>query len=239
VAQEEDFQVAVIDENAHYVRSFDKLVSRITNCLPRYASHPGYLKIKGQPVWFIYQVWDDWLTPVQAAQYIDSAEKAVGDIFWMFDRLRTTATLQPPGAHFYVQNEWLNLSKIDCFGTYSYFGHWRDVDAGTISSLYTNFTQQMRAAGKWAQLPAVPGHDNTAVSDEPCPIPRKNGELLKSFLRGIDAAKPEIAVICSWNEWLESTEIEPAANWADPYLYLKIVAEWRGKKFVTPPLPKK
>jgi hypothetical protein len=55
VAQEEHFKVAVIDENAHYQRGY-QFVSRITTYLPGYAAHPAHFRIKGQPVWFIYQV---------------------------------------------------------------------------------------------------------------------------------------------------------------------------------------
>ena len=100
VAREENFKIAVIDENAHYQRDYDQLVSRITTYLPRYAANPAYLKIKNQPVWFIYQVWDDWLTPAQAETYIDAAEKRVGDIYWIFDRLKTAASGNAPrGPH--------------------------------------------------------------------------------------------------------------------------------------------
>jgi len=53
VAQEENFKLAIVDENAHYQRDYGQLVSRITTYLPRYAKHAAYLRIKGQPVWFI------------------------------------------------------------------------------------------------------------------------------------------------------------------------------------------
>ena len=237
VAQEENFKIAVVDENAHYIRSYDQLVNRITNNLPRLAAHPAYLKIKNQPAWFIYQVWDDWLSPEQATQYIDTAEKTVGDIFWMFDKLKASARGKPEVVRMFVESEWLNVAKIDCFGTYSYFGHWRETNPTTIKNLYTGFAKQVHQAGKSVQLPFSPGHDNTAVEPNPCAIPRDDGKTLKNFLRAIDAAKPEVAVVCSFNEWYEMTEIEPSATWKDPYLYLKIIAQWRGKKWEAPPLP--
>jgi hypothetical protein len=238
VAQEEDFKVGVIDENAHYQRDYDQLVSRITTYLPRYAKHPAYLRIRGQPVWFIYQVWDDWLTPAQAVDYIDAAESKVGDIYWIYDRLRTIAEGQPPVVRMVVAPEWLKLKKIDCFGTYSYFGHWRDVTPAAIETLYGGFAQQVHQAGHAVQLPFSPGHDNTAVNSNPLVLPRKEGELLKTFLGAIDAAKPEIAVVCSFNEWFEMTEVEPSATWKDPYCYLKMIGEWQGRKWKTPPFPK-
>ena len=43
--------------------------------------------------------------------------------------------------------------------------------------------------------------------------------------------------ITSWNEWPETTVVEPAMTWPDPYLYLRIVAGFQGRKFIAPPLP--
>jgi hypothetical protein len=237
VAQEENFKVAVIDECAHYVRSYDQLLWRITNCLPPLSKHSAYLKIKTQPAWFIYQVWDDWLTPTQAQRYVTEAEAAVGDVFWIFDKLKAVGTSSDVGAKMFIQPEWLRIGRIDCFGTYSYFGHWRDVRKENIAALYSGFVQNVRDAGKQVALPVSPGHDNTPVSAEPCAIPRNAGATMKKFLRAVDSAKPEIVVVCSWNEWLETTQVEPSATWDDPYLYLKILAEWRGKNWKQPPLP--
>lgn len=239
VAQEENFKVGIIDECAHYVGNYDQLLWRITNCLPPLAQHPAYLKINGQPAWFIYQVWDDWLAPTQAQRFVTEAEAAVGAVYWIFDKLKTVATADDVGAKMFVPPDWLKIPQIDCFGTYSYFGHWRDVRAKSIQTLYAGYAENVHAAGKQVALPVSPGHDNTPVSDEPCAIPRDNGRTLKHFLRAVDAAKPEIVLVCSWNEWLETTQIEPSATWDDPDRYLKIIAEWRGRKWQRTPLPKR
>lgn len=239
IAQEENFKIAVIDEFAHYNRNFDQLVERATSNLPRLASHPAYLKIDGQPVWFVYQVWDDWLSAEQAAQYVATVEKKVGDVFWIFDKLKVIATEQSPGAIMTVQPEWLSIPQIDCFGTYSYLGHWRDKRASAISALYSGFAEDVRKAGKKVQLPVVPGHDNTPVHKAPFIFLRENGKTLKTFFKAANKAKADILVICSWNEWLEGTTVEPSSDWKDPYLYLKIIAEQNGKKWNPPPLPPK
>jgi hypothetical protein len=31
--------------------------------------------------------------------------------------------------------------------------------------------------------------------------------------------------------------IEPSCSWPNPYLYLEVVAQWRGVEFIVPPLP--
>ena len=38
----------------------------------------------------------------------------------------------------------------------------------------------------------------------------------------------------SFNEWPETTVVEPSSSWSDPDLYLRILAEWRGVKFSPP-----
>lgn len=237
VASQEDFAIAVLDECAHYVRNYDALLARITGFLPQYARHPGYLKVNGEPVWFVYQVWDDWLRADEAARYVREAEKLVGEVFWIFDKLKATGIAQWPGATLGVREDWLALEDIDCYGTYSFFGHWRETSAPEIEHLYRGFAQRVRARGHAVQLPIMPGHDNTAVEDKPYLAPRDNSALLKRFLAAIDAARPEIAVVCSFNEWFEMTQVEPAINWEDPYLYLRTIAAWRGKVWKTPPLP--
>jgi len=44
-------------------------------------------------------------------------------------------------------------------------------------------------------------------------------------------------MVTSFNEWPESTVIEPSSSWSDPYQYLKILADWKGVKFVAPEEP--
>lgn len=83
-----------------------------------------------------------------------------------------------------------------------------------------------------------PAHGHWAVHPEPFVVPHAGGDTLRNFLRAADTAKPEIVVVCSFNEWLETTQIEPSADWDDPYQPLKILARWRGKTWKQPPLPK-
>lgn len=237
VAEEEHFKIGVLDECAHYVPDYGKLISRITNNLPRYAKSPAYLRVHGQPVWYVYQVWDDWLTPETASRYVNEAQRQVGDVYWIFDKLKAVPARSGKGIDLTVAPGWLAIKDIDCFGTYSLFGHCRETNADALEKLYVSFAQNIRHAGKQVELPILPGHDNTAVNEEPFVAARKNGALLKAFCRAVDAAKPDVAVVCSFNEWFEMTEVEPSSTWRDPYLYLKLLAQWRGKDWHEPPLP--
>ena len=239
VAEQEHFKIAVLDECAHYVPNYTQLLSRVTTELPRYAKSPAYLRINEKPVWFVYQVWDDWLTPELATKYVNETEKEIGGVYWIFDKLKAAPAGQFPGAVLSIPPQWLAIEKIDCFGTYSLFGNWRETNPHALAALYQNFSRAVHQSGHQVELPILPGHNNTAVNPEPFVVPRAGGKVLSAFCDAVDAAKPDIAVVCSFNEWFEMTEIEPSATWPDPYLYLKQLAKWRGKEWKTPPLPPK
>ena len=68
-------------------------------------------------------------------------------------------------------------------------------------------------------------------------MPRDDGATLRAFWRAAVEASCEIIGITSFNEWPETTVIEPALTWPDPYRYLRIVAELQGRRFEPPPLP--
>jgi hypothetical protein len=70
-------------------------------------------------------------------------------------------------------------------------------------------------------------------------MPRRDGLTLRDFLRAASDAGADYIMITSWNEWPESTVIEPSSSWSDPYQYLKILAEWKGTSFNPPPFPKR
>jgi hypothetical protein len=86
-------------------------------------------------------------------------------------------------------------------------------------------------------LPVHPGHDNSRFRDDPYVMSRRDGQTFRDYLRAATDAGADFILVTSWNEWPESTVIEPSSSWEDPYLYLKILAEWKGVKFAVPPLP--
>jgi hypothetical protein len=69
-------------------------------------------------------------------------------------------------------------------------------------------------------------------------IPRDEGATLRGYLRAATDAGADAVLLTSFNEWPETTVVEPSSSWSDPYSYLRILAEWNGVKFSPPPLPK-
>ena len=159
-----------------------------TPCTANTPKSPAYLRVHGQPVWFIYQVWDDWLTPELAEKYVNAAERQVGDVYWIFDKLKATATAEFPGAILSIPPKWLSVKKIDCFGTYSLFGNWRETDPHALAQLYQDFTGAVHRSGHQVELPVLPGHNNTAVNPDPYVVPRQDGKVMEGFFHAVDTA---------------------------------------------------
>ena len=89
-------------------------------------------------------------------------------------------------------------------------------------------------------MPIHPGHDNSGFRPKDFfIIPREDGATLRGYLRAATEARADAILLTSFNEWPETTVVEPSSSWQDPYLYLKVVAEWRGLVFRTPPLPRR
>jgi hypothetical protein len=71
------------------------------------------------------------------------------------------------------------------------------------------------------------------------PIPRDDGATLRGYLRAATDAGADVVLLTSFNEWQETTVVEPSSSWQNPYSYLTLLADWKGLAFTPPPLPKR
>jgi hypothetical protein len=77
------------------------------------------------------------------------------------------------------------------------------------------------AADKLYIPPVSPGCDDHLVRAATCIRDRADGAYYASAWEGAIAASPSWAVVVStWNEWMESTQIEPSVQYGDQYLQL-------------------
>jgi len=136
-----------------------------------------------------------------------------------------------------IPAEWLSLPGIDAFGFYSTFSHFRAHRYDELVGRYRYMTGLAHRAGKTMLLPVHPGHDNSRFNPKPYVMPRRDGQTLRDYLRAAEDAGADFILVTSWNEWPETTVVEPASTWADPYLYLEILAEWKGIRFAKPQEP--
>ena len=107
-----------------------------------------------------------------------------------------------------------------------------------IAPQFDAMARLVHSRGHKVMLPVHPGHDNSKLQKEPYVIPRDNGTTLDGYLRAAHDACADAIIVTSFNEWPETTIVEPALTWEDPYQYLRILAEWQGRKFRPPPGPR-
>lgn len=235
VAEEERFKVALFDETPQFVEDFEQVRRWTADALRRFKDSPAWLRVDTKPVWGVYQLWEGRLTAEQGRQLVEETERAVGPVYWIVDRMRA----RPGGAdiELYTPDDWLAVPGIDCFSGYAMFSTWRMDTYARLAPVYRGWAARVHAAGRKVMLPVHPGHDNRRIAMETYLMPRRDGATLRAFWRAAVEARADIVGITSFNEWPETTILEPALTWPDPYRYLRIVADLQGRRFAEPPLP--
>ena len=192
--------------------SVEGAVDDIMWILDNYADRPGYWKVDGKPVIFVYrrtftQVrrWHEWQAIIRSVREkrdaLFIADSSALENWPVFDGYHiTTSVLQ--------------------------------VLMGDDVAL---FHQQMRDVsrkmGKIYAAPVIPGFDNARVHEVGRLVAdRKNGQLYKEQWEAALACEPDWVMINSFNEWHEGSEIEPSLECGDEYLQetKKWIARFKG-----------
>jgi glycoprotein endo-alpha-1,2-mannosidase len=206
-----------------------KMISDFKYLAQNYFSHPSYLKIKGRPVVIIYLTRTFNGDYPKAISEIRSTLKEMGyepyligdEIFWYVIR---SAPL-PPSAH-------PNMSRIKLFDAITAYNmyDWAKPNqmgyGGTstfLSDVHDLYQEYRTAVGKDIKLvPAIiPGYNDRGVrlSENHPVIPRRfrggdeegsffSQALQRTVVPLMDSNIP-MALITSFNEWNEGTQIEP------------------------------
>lgn len=178
----------------------------------RYGSKPGWLKVGGRPVVFLYT---RALERVSPAQWRAAARRvAVGPLpepvliadISPSDRPRlSAATPFMDGFHQYSLAGWLH-------------GHSpAEIDRMTRDAYSAS---RQLVADRIRCLTVGPGYDDSHTSNPP-PRPiidRANGRTFQTLWRNAIAAKPDWVVVSTFNEWHEGTEIEPSREYGRSFL---------------------
>jgi glycoprotein endo-alpha-1,2-mannosidase len=234
VAAEENFKVAVCSELAQFHQDIKVLTRQMSDLLRRTRDSRACLRVEGKPLVYLYQVpFAPKLTPETLAELRRGVEAEVGPVYWMMDKIAN-----PNGHGLTFPEAWLKIPEIPMLGFYGTFSVKRVWKYEDFAPAYARLAQQAHAAGKKVFLPAHPGHDNSGFRpDDFFVIPREEGATLRGYLRAATDARADVVLLTSFNEWPETTGVEPSSSWPDPYSYLKVVAEWKGVTFSPPPLP--
>ncbi len=243
MAEELGFPVALFDERAQFHNDFDAYKKRVVRFLDRYRTSSAYLHIDGQPVIYLYQIAHrPKLSVDQVRELVTYVEERVGPVYWILDKIDHNGRADALGRSDrikHIPSSWLEISGIDSFGFYSTFSNFRAHRHEEIAGKYRFLAGQARKAGKKMLLPVHPGHDNRRFrsSDSAYHMPRRNGQTLKDFLRAAAEAPADFVMVTSFNEWPETTIVEPSSSWSDPYRHLRILADWKGVEFQIPGPP--
>jgi hypothetical protein len=239
-AEEKGFKIALLDERAQFHNDFEWYKRSVVDALSRFIDKPVYLYIDGKPVYYLYQVaTDPSLTPAKFVELKNYVESEVGPVYWIVDKIAHDPVAAAVGDTNHVKRipeEWLNTEGIDAFTFYSTFSNFRAHLYDQLIGKYTYMTQLAHGAGKKMMLPVHPGHNNSYFREDGdyYIMPRRDGETLRDYLRAAEDAGADYIMVTSWNEWPETTIVEPSSTWDDPFLYLRILAEWKGKEFKLP-----
>jgi len=240
-AKKHDFKFALLDERAQFHQTLEEYQAMLTRSLKRYKDHPCYLRIDGRPVVYLYQVAaKPGLSAAEFPLLKKHVESEVGPVYWIVDKIShdaKAANAGDLGREKRIPADWLAIPGVDAFGFYSTFSNFRAHEYDALVGKYRYMTKLAHDAGKKMLLPVHPGHDNSHFVDKPYVMPRRDGDTFQDYLRAATDAGADFIMVTSWNEWPESTVIEPSSSWPDPYLYLKILANWKGEKFTLLPVP--
>ena len=238
-AERRGFKIALLDERAQFHRDFTWYKDRLVKAIGRFKNSPAYLRIDGEPVVYLYQIAGKaTLTPEKFVDLKAHVEGVHGPVCWIVDKIAHDHDAARAGNQDRVKRipaDWLETPGIDCFGFYGTFSNFRAHRYEDLAGKFRYLAQLAHAAGKKMLLPVHPGHDNSRFRDDPYVMPRRNGQTLKDYLRAAEDAGADIIMVTSWNEWPETTIVEPSVTWQDPHQYLKILADWRGVPFPAEP----
>lgn len=187
----------------------EKAIEDIERILKDYGSREAFLKVQGYPVIFIYSRalrqlgYENWEYIVKKIRHDGFEALLVADSFdeqaaEIFD-----------GIHIYNP-----VTKL-CRGE-------------NLRDVYINARRIASKHGVIFSATTLPGYDDTFIRRPGLAYPRESGNTYKRTWEAVHESNADWALICSWNEWHEGSEIEPSLEFGD--LYLKITAE-NSRKF--------
>jgi len=214
---------ATINPDQNFTRIF---IEDMNHAKREYFDNPSYLKIDGVPVLFIYNLPYIYDKLGNETQNLFRILKRQLDIYLVADvgnnpeplaansslwsiLESTNATTSYFFAHSKISEGWLNLTKY----ARTYYPEWRSI---------------MNSKGIKYIPNAYAGYDNTEYciwkndSSTPPVLPLNKTmfeEMLKIACDNADN-NLKMVMITSWNEWLESTSIEPSMEFGEDFLHV-------------------
>jgi hypothetical protein len=238
-AKQQGMKLALLDELAQYHKDTDVHARALAKALKKYLASGAYFHVDDRPVVYLYQVAQDpGLTPATFARTRELVEAEVSQVYWIVDKLAHDPKPREEAKRKRIPTDWLAQTGVDAFAFYGTYAQFREYSYDVLGPRYAYLVDQAHGAGRKMFVPVHPGFDNSRFTKDGFVMPRENGKTLDTYLRAAREAGADGIILTSWNEWPETTAIEPAATWDDPYLYLRKVADFTGsdvREFLAPP----
>lgn len=218
--------VLVLDNAFNENQSFTEIfINDTLYAAKQYFTNPRYLRVNGEPVLFIYNI-----------PYLYQ-RLTVQNVHWLLDYVRQR--LAATGVSLYIIGDMgggpsppdVNTTFYSMNATTSYFfscpkKEWDGV-LEDAKIYYPQWLSTMNSQGIGYVPDAYPGFDNTEHckwenrSSEGVVLP-PNEIMFKEMLdiaANYSDKDPKIVMITSWNEWMESTSIEPSVEFGELFLH--------------------
>jgi hypothetical protein len=181
-----------------------------------YFNNPSYLKIAGRPVvflyalYYLYQEFGFSVVPFNSVR--EQLAKMGISIYFVGDAvIPSTPDVNSP-----------LLKSMDAVTSY-YFKFATDwtVVLNEIQTYYPQWLSAMNSIGVGFIPNVYPGFDDTAfIYGSNRVLPRSQSMFRKMLDIAVNSLDPnlKVLIITSWNEWHESTSIEPSVEWGETYL---------------------
>jgi glycoprotein endo-alpha-1,2-mannosidase len=179
--------------------SLDETIARLEYAIKKYGNRTSYLKLEGSPVIFTYStqvysanIWSEIINKVRNDGYsaLFFSDAFSEEYADVFDGLQNYA---PPGL-FEPNQDFTKAYK-------------------TVAQLAKNRNEPYG-------FDVMPGYDDTKVRQPGRILSRENGATYKKLWEAVLSSGSQWALVTSWNEWHEGTEIEPSIEHGYRYIEL-------------------
>lgn len=217
IAAQHGFAAAVhFEVTSPFLHSEADVVAALQHLLTVHAQHPAYLRVDGRPVVFF---WRQGCYSVQSWQAIRDQ-------------------VDPQYASAWIA-EGVDLSYLEAFdGNHLYSVAWDPEPEGTLlrwGERIRDWNAEHGAARYWVAT-VMPGYDDRVTGRSNAFVrDRAGGAYYRRCWDGAIQSGADWAIITSFNEWLEGTQIEPSAGYGN--YYLDLTRELAGLYRANEPLP--
>jgi hypothetical protein len=208
IAEKSNFSATVHFETPHFW-GVDDVEAQLAAFYTHHANRPGMVRYQGRPVIFFWQASTyDNATWSAIRQQVDPDHHAV----WIAD------------------GDSFNILAGDAWdGISPYAIAWSNAPSSQLPR-WASAARSVAPDKLWNPV-VSPGCNDSAARAATCVQDRAGGSYYQATWDGALASNPDWAVVVStFNEWLESTQIEPSVQWGDQYLQLtkQNAAQFKG-----------